>query len=92
MEHIQFIQVSADQYRKEIVSDIKEQINQLRSEFQPKTPTEYLTRREVSDLLKIDLSTVHNWTKSGKLTAYGIGHRIYFKRSEIELALIPIND
>lgn len=43
-----------------------------------------LTRRQVSDLLSIDLSTVHNWTKKGILPAYRLGGRVYFKLSDIE--------
>ena len=56
----------------------------------PKTDG-YLTRQEVADMLKCDLSTVHNWTKAGTLIAYGIGNRVYYKLSDIEAAMLPIN-
>ncbi|NND10098.1 MAG: helix-turn-helix domain-containing protein, partial [Flavobacteriaceae bacterium] len=46
---------------------------------------------EVARMLKIDLSTLHLWCKEGKLKKYGIGKRVYFKRSEIEEALVLIN-
>lgn len=49
-----------------------------------------LTRKEVAEMLKCDISTVHNWTKSGKLKAYGVGGRVYYKLSEIEEAMIPL--
>lgn len=85
MNAIQFIGTTP----KELVHEIKNVIipelkEELSKEFQPKQPTEYLTRSEVCDLLKIDLSTLHRWTKSDKLDAYGIGNRVYYKRSEIE--------
>lgn len=67
---------------------LQNQLTELKTSFQPKEPTEYLTRNEVSELLKCDLSTLHNWVKKGKLTPYGIGNRIYFKRSEIENTLV----
>lgn len=70
---------------------LQNQLAELKRNFQPKQPTEYLTRNEVSELLKCDLSTLHNWTKKGKLTPYGIGNRIYFKRSDIENALTPLS-
>jgi excisionase family DNA binding protein len=57
----------------------------------PPQPTEYLTRQELKDLLKVDLSTIHNWTKRGKINAYGIGNRVYFKRSEVDAMLVKIN-
>ena len=71
--------------------DLKNEILELKNNFQSKEPSEYLTRSEVSKLFKCDLSTVHNWTKSGKLKAYGIGNRVYYKRSEVESVLIPFN-
>jgi len=91
MDTIQFIQVTPEQLQDAILKGIKEQLNELKKEFQPKEPTEYLTRNEVKKLLKVDLSTVHNWTKKGKLKAYGIGHRVYYKRKEVEQVLTPLN-
>ncbi len=72
------------------VSIIRNQLNDLKNSFEPKAPTEWLTRNEVKEMLKCDLSTVHNWTKKGKLKKYCIGDRTYYKRSEVESALIPI--
>lgn len=69
---------------------LQNQLKELKANFEPKTPTEYLTRSEVSKLLSCDLSTVHNWTKKGKLIPYGLGNRVYYKRSEVEAVLIPI--
>jgi excisionase family DNA binding protein len=63
---------------------IPELREQLSKDFQPKEPTEYLTRSEVCKILQIDLSTLHRWRKEGVLTAYQMGNRIYFKRSEID--------
>ena len=74
----------------ELRSRWKEDLENLRIDLQPKSTEEYLTRNEVSQMLKVDLSTVHNWTKEGKLRRYGIGKRIYYKRSEIENALVEI--
>lgn len=47
----------------------------------------YITRREVANLFKITLVTVHDWTRKGLLTAYKIGNRVYYKRTEVEGAL-----
>ncbi|WP_421824367.1 helix-turn-helix domain-containing protein [Flagellimonas oceanensis] len=49
-----------------------------------------LTRKEVSEFFKVDISTVHNWTKKGKLKAYGIANRVYYKESELKRALTEI--
>ncbi len=87
---IQIIQ-NPEELQNAILSGVKKMISQLKSEYQPKEPEELLTRKEVKELLKVDMSTVHHWTKKGKLKAYGIGSRIYYKRSEIEKSLIRIN-
>ena len=74
----------------EVVNEITKQLAEIKKSFEPKTPTEYLTRNEVAKLLKCDLSTVHNWTKKGKLVKHCIGNRAYYKRSEVEAAIISI--
>ena len=91
MAQIQFIQSTPDEVTNNIVKRVKEELSDLKEHFQPKEPTEYLTRNEVKELFKVDLSTVHNWTKKGKLQSYGIGHRVYYKRHEIDEVLTPLN-
>ena len=71
---------------------LQKEIKELKKNFEPKAPTEYLTRNEVATMLKCDISTVHNWTVAGKIISYGIGNRVYFKREEIESALIPLRN
>lgn len=91
MSQVQLINLSAEQLQTAIIEGVKTQLDELKKEFRPKEPTEWLTRTEVKQLLKVDLSTVHNWTKKGKLKAYGMGNRVYYKRSEVEEMLIPLN-
>lgn len=88
---IQFIQTTPDQLEDRIYNRLKSELDNLRSEFQPKIPTEYLTRNSVKEMFDVDLSTVHNWTKRGKLKAYGIGNRVYYKRSEVDMAIKAIS-
>ncbi|MGY5848605.1 helix-turn-helix domain-containing protein [Salegentibacter sp. HM20] len=71
---------------------IKEELEELKKDLPRSLHDEdLLTRNEVASLLKIDLSTVHNWTRKGKLKSLGIGHRVYYKRRDIEEALIPLS-
>lgn len=90
MGTVQFIQVTPEQLKSEILKGIKQELEQLKKDFQPKQPSEYLTRNDVAEMLKIDLSSVHNWTKKGKLKAYGIGGRVYYKRDEVENSIIEL--
>lgn len=82
--------VTPEQLQNEIIKGVKNELEQLKKDFQPKQPSEYLTRNEVAEMLKIDLSSVHNWTKKGKLKAYGIGGRVYYKRNEVENSIIEL--
>jgi excisionase family DNA binding protein len=92
MKSVQLIQITPEQFKDLIVDEFKVQLNDLKNNFSPKEPTELLTRSETAELLKIDLSTLWNWTKSGKLSSYGMGNRVYYKRSEIEAKLILIQN
>ena len=52
----------------------------------------YLTRIEVSKLLKISLPTLHSWSKHGILKPHKLGNRVLFKEEEIESALTGISN
>lgn len=89
---IQITQLSPDQFEETIKKAVRSQLEFLKMDISPiQAKEEYLSRKEVADLLKIELSTLHNWCKKGKLKPYGIGNRVYFLRSDIEKALTPLN-
>jgi len=91
MQTIQFISISPTELKREIVQDIKNSlIPELSKQFQPKEPTEYLSRTEVAKLLKVDISSIHNYTKRGILTSFGIGGRVLYKRKQIENAIVEL--
>lgn len=89
---IQFIQVTPEQLQTEIANGVKAQLEEFLKHFKPKQPNDYLTRQDVAKLFGVDLSTVANWQKNGKLKPYGLGGRVYFLRSDIEASLIPLNN
>lgn len=91
MEKIQFIQTTPEQLQTQITQGVQSQLKEFLEVYKPKQPNDYLTRKEVAELFKVDLSTVHNWCKSGKLKPLGIGARVYFLRSDVEKSLIPLN-
>ena len=71
--------------------ELKREISELKAKLSKPKIEGYLTRQEVAEMLKCDLSTVHNWTKAGLLIAYGIGNRVYYKLSDIEAVMLPLN-
>lgn len=91
MNRLEIDGINLEQFEAIIERIVEDKVNNLKKDFEPKTPEELLSRHEVAALLKIDISSVHNWTNKGRLTSYGIsGGRVYYKRSEIEAALIRI--
>lgn len=85
MSTIQFIGTSPADLITELENSLIPKLaEKLSAQFQPKEPTEYLTRSEVCQLLKIDLSSLHRWRKEGKIPSFGISNRVYFKRSDID--------
>lgn len=85
------IQLNAEQLQTEILKKLKAELLELSKNFKPKEPKEYLTRQDVAKLFQVDISTVNNWKNNGVLNAYGMGGRVFFKRSEIEKSMIKIN-
>ncbi|HIB46878.1 MAG TPA: DNA-binding protein [Flavobacteriaceae bacterium] len=90
MSVIQMIQMTPEDLQEQISTTIKGSIDTLVKTLSKKPCEEYLTRKEVAQLFKVDLSTVHNWTKSGKIQSYGLGGRLYYKRSEIDNSLVKL--
>lgn len=91
MKVIHLIEITPEQLRKDISQDLQNHIEVLKKEFQPKEPDELMTINEAKDMLKVDRSTIYNWIKRGKLRQYGLGARVYLKRSEILAAIKPLN-
>lgn len=90
MQQIQFISISPEQLQTAIIEGVKTQLEDLKENFQPKQPVEYLTRQNVADLLQVDLSTIWAYTKKGLLVSYGIGSRVFYKRVEVENAIVKL--
>ncbi|WNH10087.1 helix-turn-helix domain-containing protein [Thalassobellus suaedae] len=90
MKQLQMIEITPEELKEMILDGVKSQLQDLKKHFQPKEPNEYLTRNDVAEMLKIDLSSVHNWTKKGILKAKQIGGRVYYLRSEVESAIVEL--
>lgn len=76
--------LSIEQLQQLIGTSVKNGIQELQKELQTKDNSEeLLTRDETCAFLKVDSSTLWAWTNQGKVKAYGIGARRYYKRSEL---------
>jgi len=88
MDKVQFIQTTPNELAELINKGVKQQFLELKKELLSKDSNdELLTRLQACEFLKINQSTLYFWTKAGKVTAYGIGNRRYYKRSELMISL-----
>ncbi len=76
--------LTVEQLQQLIGTSVQSGIIELQKEIQTKNNSyELMTRDETCKFLKIDSSTLWAWTNNGKVKAYGIGARRYYKKNEI---------
>ncbi len=92
MENSVLIEKITEAQLLEIINQaVKNQFDELKQELHKvRDQEELLTRDEAAKLLKINSSTLYLWTRKGKLPSYGIGYRVYYKRSEIMDSLVKV--
>jgi len=83
--------ITPEKLTETILNGVKNQLDELKKDFTPKQPEDFLTRMETAKLLKISLTTVHEWANTKILKAYKVGNRTYFSRKEIENTLFSSN-
>jgi hypothetical protein len=88
MQAVTITQITPPELTVLIRESVKDELNRTPA---PSKPDELLTRAQVAEMLDVDLSTLHLWAKRGKLIPVGIGNRVYYRRSDIEAALVPLN-
>jgi len=91
-ESILLQNVSPERLTELIEDGIKSQLKDLKKEISTHDPNELLTRTETCKYLQIDSSTLWHWTNKGRVIAYGIGNRRYYKKGELLKCLIPIRN
>jgi hypothetical protein len=82
--------VSPEQFKELITSVFRSQLEDFKNNFNANNGDELLTREETCKLLQINSSTLFHWTNKGKVQAYGIGNRRYYKKAELLECLTPL--
>lgn len=91
MKTVQFFQTTPQQLSELINEGVKNQLLELQKNLNSQQANDdLLTRDETCKFLSIDSSTLWAWTNKGKVKAYGIGNRRYYKRSELLECLKPL--
>jgi len=85
--------ISPEELKESILTDVKKELVNLVEKLNlfNKPQEEFLTRKEAAKLLKISLVTITDWNKKGILNPYRLGNLIRYKKSELEEAMVQIN-
>ena len=76
--------LSIEELQELIGTTVKKSVEELQKELESKKfKEELLTRDEACAFLKINSSTLWSYTNKGRVKAYGLGARRYYKRSEL---------
>jgi len=81
------IQTTPEQLTRLIDQSVSKALKNLSS---TKTGKEFYTRKELAALFSCNLSTIYNWTVKGKLNAYAIGNRVFYKVDEVHSSLVKL--
>lgn len=86
---IQIKNITLDELKNELLTDIKQLIETLIQE--PQKFDELLIRKQTADLLKISLVTLWDWTRKDIIPTYRIGNKVRYKKSEVLVSIKPMN-
>ena len=82
--------ISSTDFFNEFV-EFRKTLEHFAQSQQPDPSSDFITRQETAEILNVSLSTLLNWRKAGIITAYRIGNKIRYKKSEILDSLTKIN-
>jgi hypothetical protein len=72
---------------KATLAEIKQERKALEIGKAQSLENDLLTVKEVTEIFKIDATTLWAWSKKGKVNKYRIGKRVFYKRNELETLL-----
>lgn len=70
--------------------DLEKRLDKLPEMFEAMQAEDLLSRQQAMQFLDVGSATLDRWSKQGLINRYGIGGRVYFKKSEIISSLIKI--
>jgi len=87
---LQFIQTTPEALTELIKEGVKNLLEDFKGNFTTNNNDELLTREQACAFLQIDGSTLWHWTNKGRVKAYAIVNRRYYKKIELLEALTPV--
>ena len=90
MDKLVISQFSKEELQEILLKPILGRIEKIETDFEKSNIDLVFTREQTAKRFNVDPSTLHRWTRQGKIVAHAIGSRIYYKESSIQGALIKI--
>ena len=91
MQQIQITQLTPEDLKDILKELFRSELEALKKQNKKSNAEVFYSREETADRFKINLSTLHRWTKSGKIIPHAIGARIYYKETSIQQALVKLD-
>ena len=60
---VQLIQITEEKLTETILEGIKKELEQFKKQFQPKQPTEWISRNDVAKMLDVSFTTLYSWNR-----------------------------
>jgi len=79
--------IAETDFREMIIAAIRSELSGMKTKEKENTQTEFLTRKQTADRLKISLPTLHTWTASGTIQGYRVNGRVLYKSNEVDSSL-----
>jgi hypothetical protein len=83
--------ISPDDFLSKMKQIVADMLINIPPQIQIEKADELMTKQEVATYFKRTTETIADWTSKGYIQLYGIGTAEYYKRREIENAVIPLN-
>jgi len=87
---IQLIQLSEKDLETIVNKAVDQSFERNKTNFNKPEQDEWLTRKQVADMLSVTFVTLNSWATSGILPKYKIVYAVRYKRSHVEAALIKM--
>jgi hypothetical protein len=91
-EIIQIENISADDFKDEIIKGVVLALKDLVLSVQNIDEDKLLTRQKTSKMLSVSLVTLGVWEKRNIIQSYRIGNLVHYKKSDVLRALIKNNN
>lgn len=89
---IQMHSVNPEEFKDQILEGVKKQLEIFSKNFKSKEYNLWISRKEAAEILGVTYPTLLDWNKKGMLHPFKVGHRVRYRRADIEKLLLSSNN